>query len=91
MIKLNKINTMVTDKYSAEDIENGKPLENIVAVAKCKRQWATSKEQIALEAWNLIKKSNNESLTEEEHDELYRYLIVLMGDDSLYEALKQIL
>ena len=50
-----------------------------------------SKEEIALEAWNLVKKSHDEKLTEEEHGKLYQYLIVLMGDDTLYEALKGVL
>ena len=43
-----------------------------------------SKEEMALEAWNLVKKSKEEKLSDEEHDKLYKYLIVLMGDDSLY-------
>ena len=47
-----------------------------------------SKEEIALEAWNMVKKSKEVKLSDEEHDKLYKYLIVLMGDDSLYEALK---
>ena len=34
--EINKINMMVSDKYSAEDIENGKPWNDFVAVAKCK-------------------------------------------------------
>ena len=47
-----------------------------------------SKEEIALEAWNLVKKSHDVKLTEEEHGKLYQYLIAIMGDDSLYEELK---
>ena len=50
-----------------------------------------SKEEIALEAWNLIKKSNEDKLSDEEHGKLYQYLIVLMGNDELYEALKELL
>ena len=50
-----------------------------------------SKEEIALEAWELVKKSHDEKLTEEEHGKLYKYLIVLMGDSELYEALKEVL
>ena len=50
-----------------------------------------SKEEIALAAWNLVKKSHDEGLSEEEHGELYKYLIVLMGDESLYEALKDMI
>ena len=46
-----------------------------------------SKEEMALEAWNLVKKSKEEKLSDEEHDKLYKYLIVLMGDDSLQWAL----
>ena len=50
-----------------------------------------SEKEIALEAWNLVKKSHEEGLSEEEHGKLYQYLIVLMGDDSLYEALKDMI
>ena len=50
-----------------------------------------SKEEMALEAWNLVKKSHEEELSEEEHGQLYKYLIVLMGDDTLYKALKEVL
>ena len=50
-----------------------------------------SKEEIALEAWNLLKKSHEEKLLDEENNKLYQYLIVLMGDDSLYEVLKDVI
>ena len=50
-----------------------------------------SKEEIALEAWNLVKKAHDEKLTDEEHEKLYQYLIVLMGDDELFEALKDVI
>lgn len=50
-----------------------------------------SKEEIALEAWNLVKKSHDEKLTDEEHKNLYKYLIAIMGDDTLYEVLKDAL
>ena len=46
------------------------------------------KEHIASEAWNLVKKWHDSKLSEEEQGKLYQYLIVLMGDNSLYEALK---
>ena len=47
-----------------------------------------SKEEIALEAWNLLKRGHTEKLPEEDIGKLYQYMIILLGDDSLYEILK---
>lgn len=47
-----------------------------------------NRKEILLEAWNIIEKSCDKKLSEEEDKKLHKHLFVLTGDDALYKTLK---